>query len=106
MIYFVVCRAANAVKIGYATQAYHLTEDRTAFERLHTLQTGCPFELEIAGISEGSKSEEAELHLRFGLQRIRGEWFRITPELEGHFTTLHKPVRLPRGWHHKAKRAA
>lgn len=50
--------------------------------RLRQLQTGCPFDLAIASTFPGSPEAEAVLHAALHQLRVRGEWFRIGPELE------------------------
>jgi hypothetical protein len=50
--------------------------------RLHDLQVASPRKLIIAGVVPyGTKSLEQELHQQFKHLRIRGEWFKIAPEL-------------------------
>lgn len=91
MIYFIACREANAVKIG-------LTRKRP-YARLGTAQVNCPLELELLATCDGDEAEEFALHQRFDALRMRGEWFRLTPELEAHICKFPKPEQLPRGWH-------
>lgn len=72
MIYFI--RAGRLyVKIGYCLAFPH--------GRMAQLQTGNPLELELIGLVEGSRKDEAEWHRRFRHLRVRGEWFRWTGEL-------------------------
>lgn len=108
MIYFIGCAEANAVKIGTASRGPypHAGADVTAFARLGSMQTGCPLDLELLAICEGGRAEEAALHLRFADLRIRGEWFRLTGELQEHIGQFRKPTRRPRGWHSRGQSRA
>lgn len=63
---------ADYVKIGYA---------RCLKDRIATLQTGLPVELIVYGSWPGTKSDEGALHARFATERLRGDWFRLTPEV-------------------------
>jgi hypothetical protein len=98
VIYFIACPEANAVKIGMTRKRSYLTADATAYARLSALQTNCPLELELLAVCDGGEAEEYALHHRFDVLRIRGEWFRLTPELAAHIAQFPKPVRRPRGW--------
>jgi hypothetical protein len=72
-VYFAVCREANAVKIGSSLDP---------FGRLPEIQLGCPLPITIEAVRPGNSEQEFELHRRFADDRIRGEWFRITPMIE------------------------
>ncbi|MBB5709317.1 GIY-YIG nuclease family protein [Sphingomonas xinjiangensis] len=50
--------------------------------RLASLQTGCPFKMEMLGFVFGTKSQEAELHHVFSDSRCMGEWFEFEPFVE------------------------
>lgn len=67
---YVICMERCAYKIGMA-------EDPRA--RLRGLQTGCPFELELAGTAKVpwlfAPAVEAGLHKRYAPWRLKGEWF-------------------------------
>jgi hypothetical protein len=88
MIYFVACPEANAVKIGVS--AYN---PETAYARMSRLQSGCPLQLELLAVAPGYRDEEAGLHRRFAGNRIRGEWFSLTPELSEYISQFPKPPR-------------
>lgn len=103
MIYFIACPAAEAVKIGTTIKRSYLSAEASAFQRLSVMQSGCPLELELLAICEGGAIEELALHVRFAEHRLRGEWFRATPELQAHIAQFAKPVRLPRGWNKRAR---
>lgn len=72
-VYFVV--AGDFVKIGKATGTPH--------KRLNTLQTGCPYQMRLAGYLAGGLEVESYFHRLFAKYRARdgGEWFRMEGEL-------------------------
>lgn len=72
-IYAIQAGEDGPIKIG-------LTEGPPA-RRLATLQQGNPAELQGLAAWRGLKVEEKVLHEEFATARIRGEWFRPTPEL-------------------------
>lgn len=71
MIYFVRC--CEFVKIGVAVDP---------IARLLTLQTGCPFDMQLIGVAPGKDKEETELHRLFMQDHYRGEWFVWTKQIE------------------------
>jgi hypothetical protein len=78
--YFIQGASHTPVKIGKANDVS---------KRLIALQTSHYEELRVLLVLEGDR--EAELHLRFSADRIRGEWFRWSHEIEA-FVTSHLPV--------------
>jgi hypothetical protein len=72
-VYFVTCREANAVKIGYSV------EPRA---RLPEIQWGCPLPLTLEAVMPGDHAEERRFHRWFEDDRITGEWFRLTDMIE------------------------
>jgi antitoxin component HigA of HigAB toxin-antitoxin module len=71
-VYFAHCEQAEAVKIGKA---------RDVKSRLSMLQIGNPTSLELVEMIEDNSGKlEGLLHRWFRGKRIRGEWFRITPD--------------------------
>lgn len=77
MIYFVQCGdAAGPVKIGFSA------DEAGVRQRLSTLQIGCPYDLVLRQVVTGSQSDEAAIHLVFGPNRVRGEWFACTDHLD------------------------
>lgn len=81
MIYFILAKGTNSVKIGIAEHVR---------SRMTNLQTASPFELEVLAVM-GSKDHgitglreidiEQSLHRHFSPYHIRGEWFRLEGEL-------------------------
>lgn len=69
-VYFIRC--VDFVKIGF-------TYDVRA--RLETLQAATPYELELLDSFPGQEADEKSLHSRFADYRVRGEWFRLAPEI-------------------------
>ncbi len=74
-VYFIQARMLGHVKIG-------MSDD--AAKRLRDLQVGSPDELFVRGVllTEDPERLERDFHERFAHLRIRGEWFRNSPELE------------------------
>lgn len=95
MIYFVTARELGMVKIGHAHNPQ---------ERFHTIQVSCPVPLKLERVAEGGIEIERELQASFSANRVRGEWFSITSELEQYMATLPEHQWKSRGWHHAARR--
>lgn len=74
MIYAVQGEDGGLVKIGYALSS---PEDRFS-----SLQTGSPVRLVLRAVIAGERAEESALHVRFAADRVHGEWFRPSVELE------------------------
>lgn len=71
-IYFVQAGENGPIKIGRADDVY---------ARLDNLQTGNAEELRLLVHVDGDRALEGTLHTHFDKDRIRGEWFRPSPEL-------------------------
>jgi hypothetical protein len=69
-IYFV--EAGEFIKIGYTRSPDH---------RLHKMRTDLPFEIKVLHMHPGTFKQEKIFHRQFASTRVRGEWFRKTPEL-------------------------
>lgn len=78
-VYFIqMVLAPSIFKIGYTSDIHG---------RAMMLQVACPFKLRIAaqimdgikfnGVEVSAKKFERALHKRFGLQKLRGEWFLV-----------------------------
>lgn len=93
-VYFISARQVGLVKIGCADDPY---------ERLSTLQTSSPIELAMEAILKGSYAEEKQLHARFAVHRVRGEWFKIVPEIELIIATFPAPLKSRPTWAERRK---
>ena len=73
-LYFVESAALEAVKIGTAADPYR---------RLQILQVGSPDTLRLLGWIKFPAGEpmERNIHGLFKKSRLRGEWFKATPDL-------------------------
>jgi len=72
-VYFLREGERGAVKIGYTTMGVS--------ERVQRLQSGNPRELRVLAHKAAGRTYEQRLKARFASVKIRGEWFRPTPEL-------------------------
>lgn len=105
-VYFVTCREANAVKIGFSVEP---------LARLPEIQWGCPLPLTLEAVMSGTHQDEARMHRWFAEERITGEWFRLSEMIElviknnavPHATGLKRSYahtrkpRVARQWHRK-----
>lgn len=71
-VYFVRAGKRGPIKIGWAVDPER---------RLKILQIANHKRLRLLGACAGGAWREAELHVRLDEYRIRGEWFRPTPEV-------------------------
>lgn len=85
-VYFIQAGPGGPVKIGFSENPQ---------QRLAQVQVDSPVPCVLLGVLPGGEAEEAELHERFRLLWIRGEWFEpgadlleIVPPLEA------KPARV------------
>ncbi len=74
-VYLVRCKGFDFYKIGVSKVSVE--------HRLSSLQTGCPFDLEVlhTGYSLGYRSIETLLHNKYRLYNERGEWFKLNNNL-------------------------
>jgi hypothetical protein len=72
-LYFVEEKNTGNIKIGRTS--------RPIEERMITLQTANSSALALLKCVPASPVEEVRLHARFRAAKVRGEWFRPTPEL-------------------------
>lgn len=77
-IYF-IRDEAGYIKIGYATNVSY---------RMNALQTASRQKLTLLARVPGSTLDEKALHRRFRAARVRGEWFRPTPELRAYISEV------------------
>ena len=73
MIYFIQDELAHHIKIGFT--------DGDPTDRMKALQTGSPIGLTLLYVCDGNKFDEQELHQKFSLYRLHGEWFKPAPSL-------------------------
>lgn len=71
-VYFAQAGDKGLIKIGYSTN--HI-------DRIKTLTTGVPEQINIIAVMRGTQKKEKQLHKQFGHLRRRGEWFEPAPEL-------------------------
>jgi hypothetical protein len=78
LVYAIEALGLNTIKIGW-TQ--HLKS------RLSAIRTSCPVEVRLLGVTPGNRTDEVAMHQQFEDCRVRGEWFRATPELRAEVST-------------------
>lgn len=72
-IYFISCKMPDfPIKLGYANDLA---------TRLSSIQTALPFKVIVLADMPGTKDDERDLKIYFRQSRIRGEWFRRSPEI-------------------------
>jgi hypothetical protein len=96
VIYFLTCRDAASVKIGFSARPQ---------ARASVAQVGCPLRLDLERVCDGSKDDERALHERFSEARQRGEWFALTAEIEAHMADLPRHIWRHRGCQHLEQQA-
>jgi hypothetical protein len=79
-VYFIETEHGGYVKIGWAKNS--------PFERIATLQTGCPDLLTVRAYFRGSRQDERRMHETFAQWRQRGEWFANVLKLSDFLTYL------------------
>jgi len=82
-VYFI--QSGEHVKIGHA---------KNVKNRLADIQVATPTEVELLGIIRTGKAHllEAEIHGMFNANHVRGEWFRLTPELTQYIALNAEPL--------------
>lgn len=83
VVYFVEAKRLGVVKIGRTTEMER---------RLSRLQVASPVELELLLTIPGGRTEEKALHEKHAGDRVRGEWFRISPAVRATIDAL-RPER-------------
>lgn len=73
-IYFIYNPLNKLVRIGHSKQVKQL---------LSSLKTNSGIEMELLGVILGDAAKEKELHQRYQEKHVRGEWYRLTDEIEG-----------------------
>lgn len=82
-VYFIRSQKTHAIKIGFTAG---MVEDR-----LKSLQTAHPCQLEVLGTLSGGRDYEKSLHRRFKSLALKGEWFEPHPDLLSFIALLPKP---------------
>lgn len=72
-VYFIGNLDYKLVKIGFS---------KDPIERVKSLQTGCPFPIELFHQSRGTREDETKLHKLYTDLRVNGEWFKIAGGIE------------------------
>jgi hypothetical protein len=84
-IYFIAAPEIGRVKIGWSL----LNPD----SRFAALDTASPVALEKWALMRGRQFIERELHARFAIHSVKGEWFRLVPEVESFVVENARPWR-------------
>ncbi len=77
---------AGPIKIGCSKEP---------MKRLRSVEIWSPLMLEVVAAVPGGHADESVLHQMFGDNRLHGEWFDITPELQSVLDYVAKAGRLP-----------
>jgi hypothetical protein len=86
-VYFISARELDLVKIGYAFNP---------LRRYNHLRTFSPVELTLEGAIPGGYDKERALHKRFATSRVRGEWFKLSPNLQREIDASSRPQQFTR----------
>lgn len=84
-VYFVTARELGLVKIGCTRHTDY---------RIGGLKTSSPADLKVEALLPGYYDREKELHEQFAEHRVRGEWFKITDEIEAIISSA-GPLLMP-----------
>jgi hypothetical protein len=85
VVYLVKAEGVDAVKIGTA---------KCVHSRIKELQIGSPCKLSLAAFIYGDSTLERELHKKFQVHRLHGEWFRLSPEILSEFSARAGRLKL------------
>lgn len=85
MIYVIKTKNAEPafIKIGYAGNSLE--------KRIKSIQTSCPFQLELIYAKNGSLKDEKSIHLELEEHRGQGEWFRWNEVTQKYFKLSANP---------------
>ena len=72
-IYVIGNKEHGICKIGFTNNV---------FKRVKSIQTGCPYPLEIFCVIHGSMETEKKLHYKYKSLRLNGEWFKYENPLK------------------------
>lgn len=83
-VYLFLAAEVRMVKIGFSNNPW---------TRLKVAQSNCPVELSMAAILDGGTDFEIELHRLFAKDHVRGDWYRLSPEILGFIALDPTPER-------------
>lgn len=77
------CRRYSLVYfIGHENWAVKIGRSETPLGRMSELQAGNPVPLKLLGEMCGHYRTEQAMHKKFGRHKIRGEWYRLVPDIK------------------------
>jgi len=71
-VYLLHAEGTNRYKIGWS---------KCVNSRVDTLQTGCPYPINVIIVMDSTEDGERWLHRRFAQYRVCGEWFELPEEI-------------------------
>jgi hypothetical protein len=78
VVYFAHAIGTPFVKVGWtAHDPSECSMWTAALARINDLRTGCPHELRLVRVMEGSRDDESQVHGLLADRRVRGEWFAL-----------------------------
>ena len=83
-IYVIGNKEHNICKIGFTNNV---------FKRIRSIQTGCPFPLEIFCVIHGSMETEKKLHEKYKDLRLNGEWFKYQNPLKNSIEKVESVIK-------------
>jgi hypothetical protein len=75
-IYYILSGETGRIKIGFTNS--------DPSKRLRSLRTGSPTKIAIIAIHPGTLAMERDLHEKFAVDRLHGEWFDFSDDLLVH----------------------
>lgn len=79
VVYVAHAVGTSFVKVGWTEQApFRESMISAAWSRIRQWATGCPFELKLLYVCEGSPAMEKEWHRQLEPTRMQGEWFDLS----------------------------
>lgn len=86
VVYFVAAERSRLIKIGFASDIKN---------RFLSLSRSGPEPLRLVAIMPGTITAERQLHRRYSVERLHGEWFSITPRIVKFVNLLRLKHSLP-----------
>lgn len=78
-----VVSSLDLIKIGYTTHLY---------TRLAVLQSTTGQDVTLEAVAPGTRQVERQFHVRFALDRVRGEWFRRSQAVDRLISVLRQEL--------------